>query len=210
MEGPTAQPSADRSATDRSAALRAVDRKSRGYAREMNSYCGPDGRMQESAQKNKTVASEQRMNPSRSLLVSLSLAIGIGICVPSAALAKEEMSRRTRKIHDPIPLNGATLQQARQAILLGMYYNKGVRLSYEGETANSVTARWDYRGGIVVFDVRYDEKQIQVLYRDASEGLECRELESGICHEGTSRYYNYMPNFTKSIRIQLARVGRAK
>jgi hypothetical protein len=166
--------------------------------------------MQESAQKNKTVASEQRMNPSRSFLVSLSLAIGVGMCVPGAALAKEEMSRRTRKIHDPIPLNGATLQQARQAILLGMYYNKGVRLSYEGETANSVTARWDYRGGIVVFDVRYDQKQIQVLYRDASEGFECRELESGICHEGTSRYYNYIPNFTKSIRIQLARVGRAK
>ena len=150
------------------------------------------------------------MNSSRSFLVSLALAISMGLCVPGAALAKEEMSRRTSKIHGPIPLNGATLQQARQAILQGMYYNKGVRLTYEGETANTVTARWDYRGGIVVFDVRYDEKQIQVLYRDASEELECQELESGICHNGTGRYNNYMPNFTKSIRNQLVRVVRAR
>ena len=65
-------------------------------------------------------------------------------------MAKEEMSGRTRKIHAPIPLNGVTLQQARQAILMGMYYNKGLKLSYEGETPNYVTARRDYRGGIVV------------------------------------------------------------
>lgn len=120
------------------------------------------------------------------------------------------MSRRTSKIHGPIFLHGATLQQARQAILLGMYYNKGLKLTYEGETANTVTARWDYRGGVVVFDVRYDEKQIQVLYRDASEELECQELKAGICHNGTGRYYNYMPNFTKSIRDQLARVMAAR
>lgn len=150
------------------------------------------------------------MTPSRSFLVSLSLAIGMALCVPSAALAKEGMSGRTKKIHGPIPLNGATLQQARQAILLGMYYNKGLKLTYEGETPNTVTARWDYRGGIVVFDVRYDEKQIQVLYRDASADFECLELASGVCNKGTSRYYNYMPNFTKSIRNQLARVVRAK
>jgi hypothetical protein len=150
------------------------------------------------------------MNPSRSFLIPLSLAICVGLCVPSVTLAKDEMSRRTGKIHGPIPLNGATLEQARRAILLGMYYNKGVKLTYEGETANSVTARWDYRGGIVVFDVHYDANRIQVLYRDASEELECQELESGICHNGTSRYYNYMPNFTKSIRIQLARVVRTK
>jgi hypothetical protein len=166
--------------------------------------------MQESPQKNKTVAPEQRMNSSRSFLVSLSLAICAALCVPSAAMATEEMSRRTRKIHAPIPTNGATLQQARQAILMGMYYNKGLKLSYEGETPNYVTARWDYRGGIVVFDVRYDANEIQVLYRDASEKLACLELEAGICHEGTSRYYNYMPNFTKSIRNQLARITRAK
>ena len=150
------------------------------------------------------------MNPSRSFLVFLSLAISMALCVPSAALAKEELSHRTSKIHGPIPLNGATLSQARQAILMGMYYNKGIKLTYEGETANSVTARWDYRGGIVVFDVRYDEKQIQVLYRDASEAYECQQLDSGICHKGTPRYYNYMPNFTKSIRDQLARVVRTK
>jgi hypothetical protein len=128
--------------------------------------------------------------------------------VPGAAIADDEMGRRTRKIHGPIPLNGATLQQARQAILLGMYYNKGVKLTYEGETANSVFARWDYRGAIVVFEIRYDEKQIQVLYRDANEALECQELRAGICHNGTGRYYNYMPNFTKSIRNQLARIVR--
>jgi len=174
-------------------------------------HCGPDYCVQESAQNdNKTVASEQRMNLSRFFLVSLSLAISMGLCVPSAALAKDEMSRRTSKIHGPIPLNGATVQQARQAILQGMYYNKGIKLTYEGETANTVTARWDYRGGIVVFDVRYDEKQIQVLYRDASEAFACQQLESGICHNGTSRYYNYMPNFTKSIRDQLTRIVRAK
>jgi hypothetical protein len=150
------------------------------------------------------------MNPSRSFLVSLTLAIGMGFCVPSTVLAREEMSRLTYRIHGPISLNGATLQQARRAILLGMYYNKGLKLTYEGETANSVTARWDYRGGTVVFDVRYDEEYIQVLYRDASEELECKDLESGICHDGTGRYYNYMPNFTKSIRNQLARVMREK
>jgi hypothetical protein len=162
--------------------------------------------VQESAPNdNKTVAPEQRMYFSRSFLVSLSLAISMAFCVPGTALAKE-MSGRTSKIHGPIPLNGATLQQARRAILMGMYYNKGLKLTYEGETANTVTARWDYRGGVVVFDVRYDEKQIQVLYRDASEELECQELEAGICHNGTGRYYNYMPNFTKSIRDQLARV----
>jgi hypothetical protein len=167
--------------------------------------------VQESAQNdNKTFAAEQRMNPSRSFLVSLSLAISIGLCIPSAALAKEGMSGHTRKIHGPIPMNGATLQQARRAILLGMYYNKGLKLTYEGETPNTVTARWDYRGGTVVFDVRYDEQQIQVLYRDASEGYACQELKAGVCHNGTGRYYNYMPNFTKSIRNQLARVVRAK
>ena len=150
------------------------------------------------------------MTSSRSFLVTLLLALGMSLSIPTAALAKEEMSGRTRKIHGPIPLNGATLQQARRAILLGMYFNKGLKLSYEGETANTVTARWDYRGGIVVFDVRYDEKQIQVLYRDASEAFACQELKAGICHNGTSRYYNYMPNFTKSIRNQLARVAGAK
>ena len=93
---------------------------------------------------------------------------------------------------------------------MGMYYNKGLKLAYEGETANTVTARWDYRGGIVLFDVRYDENQIQVLYKDASEEFECQELKAGVCHNGTSRYYNYMPNFTKSIRNQLARIVRAK
>jgi hypothetical protein len=150
------------------------------------------------------------MKPARSFLAWLSLAVGMGLCVPGVALTREGMSGRTGKIHAPIPLHGATLQQARRAILLGMYYNKGLKLSYEGETANSVTARWDYRGGTVVFDVVYDEQQIQVLYRDASEELECKDLESGICHDGTGRYYNYMPNFTKSIRNQLARVVRAK
>lgn len=51
------------------------------------------------------------------------------------------MSRRTSKIHGPIFLHGATLQQARQAILLGMYYNKGLKLTYEGETASVCGAR---------------------------------------------------------------------
>src|SRR5262245_22586174 len=141
--------------------------------------------MQESTQKNNNaVASEQRMNSSRFFLVSLSLAICVGLCVPSAVLAKEEMGRRTSKIHGPIPLNGATLQQARRAILLGMYYNKGLKLTYEGETPNSVTARWDYRGGVVVFEVRYDEKQIQVLYKDASEDRKSTRLNSS--HLGIS------------------------
>lgn len=150
------------------------------------------------------------MNSSRSVLVSLALAIGIGLCVPGAVMAKDEMGARTRKIHAPIPLNGATRQQARQTILQGMYFNKGVKLSYEGESSNTVTARWDYRGGIVLFDVYYDDKQIQVLYRDASEGYICEQLEMGVCHKATSRYYNYMPNFTKSIRIQLLRIVGAK
>ena len=167
--------------------------------------------MQEFVQKNKTVALEQRMKPSRPFLVSLSLAIGTGLCFPAVVLAEEEMSRQTGLIHGPIYLyGGATLKEARQAILLGMYYNKGVKLTYEGETPNSVMARWDYRGGTVVFEVHYDENRIQVLYRDASEELECKKLESGICHDGTGRYYNYMPNFTKSIRNQLARVARAR
>lgn len=125
-------------------------------------------------------------------------------------MADEEMGRRTSKIHGPILLNGATLQEARRAILQGMYYNKGARLIYESETANSVTARWDYRGDIVVFEVHYDEQQIQVLYKDASKDLECQELKAGICHNGTHEYYNYIPNFTKSIRNQLARIVRAK
>jgi len=150
------------------------------------------------------------MHLSRSILVSLSVAIFTWLSVPSAAMADEEMGRRTRKIHGPIPLNGATLQQARRAILQGMFYNKGVKLTYEAETANSVTARWDYRGDIAVFEVRYDEKQIQVLYKDASKDLECQELKAGICLNGTHEYYNYMPNFTKSIRNQLARIVRAK
>jgi hypothetical protein len=150
------------------------------------------------------------MNSFRSFLFLLSVAICVGLCCPSTAVGQEEMSGRTRKIHGPIPLNGATLQQARRAILLGMYYNKGIKLSYEGETANTVTARWDYRGDIVVFDVRYDEKQIQVLYRDASKDFECKQLESGICYKGTHDYYNYIPNFTKSIRNQLVRVVRAR
>jgi len=149
------------------------------------------------------------MHLSRSVLVSLSMTICTWLCVPSA-MADEEMGSRTGKIHRPIPLNGATLQEARRAILQGMFYNKGVKLTYEGETPNSVTARWDYRGDIVVFDVHYDEKQIQVLYKDASKGLECQELKAGICHDGTHGYYNYIPNFTKSIRNQLARIVRAK
>jgi hypothetical protein len=132
-----------------------------------------------------------------------------GLCMASLAPAADEMGRRTRKIHGPIPTNGASLEQARRAILLGMYHNKGVKLTYEGETANSVFARWDYRGGAVVFEVRYDDKQIQVLYRDASHVLACKELKAGICHDGTNRYYNYMPNFTKSIRNQLAYILRA-
>lgn len=138
------------------------------------------------------------------------LAIGAGLLASGAALASDEMSGRTRKIHAPILLNGATRDQARRAILQGMYFNKGVKLSYEDETANTITARWDYRGGVVLFDVRYDEKQIQVLYRDATEGYQCQRLEAGVCHEGTPRYYNYMPNFRKSIRDQLARIVRAK
>lgn len=167
--------------------------------------------MQESAQNNnKPIASELRMTPSRSGLAVLALAIGAALLLPGTALADKEMSHRTSKIHGPIPLNGATPQEARRAILLGMYYNKGLKLTYEGETPDSVTARWDYRGGVVIFDVHYDDKQIQVLYRDASEFLECQELEAGICHNGTGRYYNYMPNFTKSIRDQLARIMRAK
>ena len=60
-----------------------------------------------------------------------------------------------------------------------------------------------------MFEVVYDEKQIQVLYRDANSVLACQELRAGICHDGTSRYYNYMPNFTKSIRNQLAYILRA-
>jgi len=148
------------------------------------------------------------MHLSRSILVSLSVAICTWLCVPSA-MADEVMGRRTSKIHGPIPLNGATLQEARRAILQGMYYNKGVKLIYEDETANSVTARWDYRGDIAVFEVHYDEKQIQVLYKDASKGFECQELKAGICHNGTHGYYNYIPNFTKSIRNQLARIVRA-
>ena len=149
------------------------------------------------------------MKFSRSLLMSFSLAISLMLCISSTSLAKG-MSGRTKKIHGEIPLNGATLQQARLAILMGMYYNKGLKLAYEGETPNTVAARWDYRGGTVIFDVRYDEKQIQVLYRDASEDYACRELEAGVCHDGTPRYYNYMPNFKKSIRDQLARIVRAK
>jgi hypothetical protein len=150
------------------------------------------------------------MNSSRSLLVSWCLVILSGLCIPGAVAANEEMSGRTRKIHGAIALNGATPEEARRAILLGMYYNKGVKLTYEDETANTVTARWDYRGGIVLFDVRYDAKQIQVLYRDATEEYQCQRLEAGICHEGTPRYYNYMPNFSKSIRNQLARIVKAK
>lgn len=146
------------------------------------------------------------MTFSRSVLLFLTLAIVTGLCLPGTAVSEEEMDRKTYKIHGPILLNGASLKHARRAILLGMYYNKGVKLTYEGETANSITARWDYRGQVVVFDVRYDETQIQVLYRDATEGLECKKLEAGICLDGTGRYYNYMPNFTHAIRNQLARV----
>jgi hypothetical protein len=156
------------------------------------------------------IASEQRMHLSRSILVSLSVAFFTWLCAPSAAMADADMGRRNSKIHGPIPMNGATLQEARRAILLGMFYNKGVKLTYEGETPNSVTARWDYRGDIAVFEVRYDEKQIQVLYKDASKDFVCQELKAGICLNGTHEYYNYMPNFTKSIRNQLARIVRAK
>jgi hypothetical protein len=143
-------------------------------------------------------------------LATLFAAVFIGLCAPTSAMADEDMGRRTRKIHGPIPTNGATPEQVRRAILLGMYHNKGVKLTYEGETANSVLARWDYRGGIVVFEVVYDEKQIQVLYRDANDVLACQELKAGICHNGTHRYYNYMPNFTKSIRNQLAYIRRGQ
>src|SRR5262245_1984215 len=155
-------------------------------------------------------ASEQRMPPTRSILVSMSIVLCTWLCIASAARADEDMGRRNAKIHGPIPLNGATLQEARRAILLGMYYNKGVKLTYEGETPNSVIARWDYRGDVAVFEVRYDDKQIQVLYKDASKDLECQELEAGVCLNGTHPYYNYMPNFTKSIRNQLARIVRSK
>jgi hypothetical protein len=174
------------------------------------SRCEPDYCVQESAHNdNQLIASEQRMKSSRPFLLMVSLAIGLALCASNGVQAKE-MSGRTKKIHGEIPLNGATLQQARLAILQGMYFNKGLKLIYEGETPNSVTARWDYRGGIVIFDVRYDEKQIQILYRDASEDFECKDLQAGVCHDGTSRYYNYMPNFKKSIRDQLARIARAK
>lgn len=150
------------------------------------------------------------MNPSRSLLALLCLVVGFELCGPRTAMAQEDMDHRTRKIHGVIPLNGETPAQARRAILMGMYYNKGIKLSLEDETANTVTARWDYRGGIVIFDVRYDAKQIQVLYRDATEEYRCEELRAGVCYKGTSRYYNYMPNFMHSIRNQLERIRRAR
>jgi hypothetical protein len=162
--------------------------------------------VQNSAQKNdKAIASERRMRITGSLLGVLSLTICMGI-----AQAADKMSRPARQIHNPILLNGATLQQARWAILTGMNYNKGVKLTYEGETPNSVLARWDYRGGVVLFEVRYDEQQIQVLYKDASEEYQCLRLRAGVCQSGTHRYYNYIPNFTKAIRTQLARLGRTK
>lgn len=102
------------------------------------------------------------------------------------------------------------MKQARLAILQGMLFNKGVRLTYEGETANTISARWDYRGGTVLFDIRYDEEKIQIFYKDASEAYACQRLQDGICLDGTYVYYNYMPNFHKSIRIQLKKVRMQK
>jgi hypothetical protein len=125
------------------------------------------------------------------------------LCAQPMAHAEREMRKSVRSIHAPIPTQGASLQGARLAILYGMLNNKGIKWLYEGETKNSVIARWDYRGGIVIANIVYDENQIQIQYLYGNAEYACQDLEAGVCHKNGMAYFNYMPHLRIAIERQI-------
>lgn len=131
------------------------------------------------------------------------ISILLCMCVLPMAHAEREMSRKVRSIHAPIPTLGASLQGARLAILYGMLNNKGIKWVYEGETSNSIIARWDYRGDSVVANIVYDENQIQIQYLRGSKYLFCDDLEAGVCHKNGMEYFNYIPHLRTAIERQI-------
>ncbi len=130
-------------------------------------------------------------------------AVLLFLSVQPMAHAEREMRKSVRSIHAPIPTQGASLQGTRLAILYGMHNNKAIKWVYEGETPNSVMARWDYRGNSVLARIVYDQNQIQILYVDASTDLACQDLEAGVCHKGTPAYFNYIPHLRISIEREI-------
>ena len=143
-----------------------------------------------------------RIIPSVTVLTTLIL------LVAPLVLAEPEMSPKVQSVHAPIPVSGLTTQQIRLAIFSGMLNNKGVKWSLQGEAANTIFARWDYRGEIAVMKIVYDEQNIQLFYVNASNKMMCTDFAGGICHSARSGYFNYVPHLRKSIVRQVALVSR--
>lgn len=119
-------------------------------------------------------------------------------------------SRWVRNVHDPISVEGLTPQQVRLAILKGMYETRGFSWQLERETANTITARFDYRQASIIFDIAYDATSIRLLFVDGNNKHECEDLRDGICYGNQREYYNYSKNLRGSIAREVKRARTPK
>lgn len=132
-----------------------------------------------------------------SLLVMCSL-LGCSTPAPTEPGARE-MSMHTRNVHMAIPVASDDLSQVRLAVLVAMQKAARAKWILEGEDANSILARFDYRGGTIILRVSYSTSQIKLLYEDANGGFECEDLEEGICYSAARKYFGYSKRLRQSI-----------
>lgn len=124
----------------------------------------------------------------------------------SLAAEEREMSRWTRNVHAPIAHYAEAKSELRLAILNGMIKTKGASWYLENEGDNFISARLDWRGGVILVKVVYDQEKVQIKYQAATEKYRCKSLQGGICYKGIRSYFNY----TKNLRASIYRVLKMK
>lgn len=105
-------------------------------------------------------------------------------------------------VHEPIN-NPGSVAHARATILNAMLHNKGVAWLMEEEGDGYIRGRFDYRGNMILVDVEYSDKYIQLKYVDGFKEFECENNVSGICYENHRHYYNYTKRLRDGIKLGL-------
>lgn len=127
--------------------------------------------------------------------------VAVFLLLSSVGAISEErdMSRWTRNVHAPIVHYAEAKSELRLAILNGMIKTKGASWYLENEGDDFISARLDWRGGVILVKVVYDQEQVQIKYQAATEKYRCKSLQGGICYKGVRPYFNYTKNLRASI-----------
>lgn len=96
-----------------------------------------------------------------------------------------------------------SVEEIRYAILeAGLITSSGTWI-LETEGAGFVRLRYDGLGRMLMMDVEFDARALQLKYVDASPALGCRNIIEGVCYKNHRKYYDYGAILLQAIVVSL-------